>query len=47
MEIELQKVEEGLSIQNFQHRMKMSTIKGQIVSEIGEGAMLVITYRRF
>ena len=47
MEIELQKVEKGLSIQNLQDRMKMSNIKGRIISEIGEGAMLVITYRRF
>jgi hypothetical protein len=46
MEIELQKVEEGLSIQNLQYRMKISNIKGRIISEIGKGAKLVMTYRR-
>jgi signal transduction histidine kinase len=44
---DMEKVEKGLGLQNLQHRMKMSNINGRIMSNIGEGAKLVMTYRRF
>ena len=44
---ELEKVEKGLGIQNLQHRMKMSNIKGSLKSSPNNGSKLIIEINKF
>jgi signal transduction histidine kinase len=44
---ELEKVEKGLGIQNLQHRMKMSNIKGSLISSPNNGSKLIIEINKF
>jgi signal transduction histidine kinase len=44
---ELEKVEKGLGIQNLQHRMKMSNIKGNLISSPNNGSKLIIQINKF
>lgn len=39
-----EKVKFGLGLQNIQHRMKMSKIKGDVVSEIGRGTKIILWF---
>jgi PAS domain S-box-containing protein len=39
-----EKVKFGLGLQNIQHRMKMSKIKGDVVSEIGKGTKIILWF---
>ena len=41
---DLEKVQEGLGIQNVYYRMKMANIKGEINSEIGKGTNVVLNF---
>ena len=41
---DLEKVQEGLGIQNVYYRMKMANIKGEINSEIGKGTDVVLNF---
>ncbi len=41
---DVEKVKFGLGLQNIQHRMKMSKIKGDVVSEIGKGTKIVLWF---
>ena len=44
---DMEKVEKGLGLQNLQHRMKMSNIKGQMLSVPGEGSKLIMRIGKF
>jgi signal transduction histidine kinase len=44
---EIEKVEKGLGIQNIQHRMKMSNIKGNLISSPNNGSKLIIQKNKF
>jgi signal transduction histidine kinase len=37
-----EKVKFGLGLQNIQHRLKISKIKGDVVSEIGKGTKIIL-----
>lgn len=39
-----EKIKVGLGLQNIQHRMKMSRIKGDFVSELGKGSKIVLWF---
>jgi len=41
---DVEKVNFGLGLQNIQHRMKMSKIKGDVVSEIGKGTKIILWF---
>ena len=43
---DLEKVEEGLGIQNVYYRMKMANIKGEIKSEIGKGTTVLLNFTK-
>lgn len=44
---DMENVDKGLGLQNLQHRMKMSNIKGQIQSAPGQGAKLQMRINKF
>ena len=39
-----EKIKVGLGLQNIQHRMKMSRIKGDFVSELGKGSKIIMWF---
>lgn len=41
---DIEKVNFGLGLQNIQHRMKMSKIKGEVVSESGKGTRVILCF---
>lgn len=41
---DIEKVNFGLGLQNIQHRMKMSKIKGEVVSESGKGTRIILCF---
>jgi hypothetical protein len=43
----MEKVEKGLGLQNLQHRMKMSNIKGRMESIPGQGSKLIMQINKF
>jgi signal transduction histidine kinase len=44
---DMEKVEKGLGLQNLQHRMKMSNIKGKMESLPGQGSKLIMQISKF
>jgi signal transduction histidine kinase len=44
---DMEKVEKGLGLQNLQHRMKMSNIKGRMESIPGQGSKLIMQISKF
>ena len=44
---DMEKVEKGLGLQNLQHRMKMSNIKGKMESVLGQGSKLLMRISKF
>ena len=44
---DMEKVEKGLGLQNLQHRMKMSNIKGKMESVLGLGSKLLMRISKF
>lgn len=44
---DMEKVEKGLGLQNLQHRMKMSNIKGRMESIPGQGSKLIMQINKF
>jgi signal transduction histidine kinase len=44
---DMEKVEKGLGLQNLQHRMKMSNIKGRMESIPGQGSKLIMEISKF
>jgi signal transduction histidine kinase len=44
---DMEKVDKGLGLQNLQHRMKMSNIKGQMQSVPGQGSKLLMRINKF
>ena len=41
---DVKKVKLGLGLQNIQHRLKMSKIKGEVISEIGKGSKIILWF---